>query len=301
MYFIITVDTEGDSLWGKSNPIYVPTQNADYIQPFHELCKQYSFKPVYLTNYEMATNDKFCRFAKSIIKENSAEIGIHIHAWNNPPITPLNGMSSNNAYLIEYPETIMRQKIATTYNLIKQNIGVCPVSHRAGRWAMNDVYFDLLKEFNIKVDCSYTPGINWSKNMGVTMGGTDYTHMTSQPSVIRGILEVPMTISSIHHFRGAKLRNRFKNLVLGERAWIRPATTSIESMIQLINKVESLKNVDYVEFMIHSSELMPGGSPYFKTPESVNRMYKTMRTLFETLANRGYTGITLKDYNETTR
>ena len=51
--FIITVDTEGDNLWGYKEGDTITTNNALYIPRFQELCENYGFKPVYLTNYEM--------------------------------------------------------------------------------------------------------------------------------------------------------------------------------------------------------------------------------------------------------
>ncbi|WP_395754844.1 hypothetical protein [Edwardsiella ictaluri] len=50
--FIITIDTEGDNLW--QNHDRITTENARYLPRFQLLCEKYGFKPVYLTNYEMA-------------------------------------------------------------------------------------------------------------------------------------------------------------------------------------------------------------------------------------------------------
>lgn len=297
-YFIITVDTEGDGLWGQQNPQEVSTNNAKYIMRFQNLCEKYGFKPVYLTNYEMAKDNTFISLAIERLKRNTCEIGIHIHAWNNPPYHEIEGPYSNNSYLIEYPPKIMREKFAVTYNLIRENFGVNPVTHRAGRWAMNDAYFKILSEFNIKVDCSYTPGIDWSHNTGVTIGGSNYSHVAKTPHLIGDVLELPVTINTIHHFRGSSFKNRLKNVLKGEIAWIRPATTSLQSMIQLLNKCEQSHKADYIEFMIHSSELMPGGSPYFKDDVAIERLYKIMEDLFQRVSKRGYSGILIKDYYE---
>lgn len=48
--------------------------------------------------------------------------------------------------------------------LIREKFGFVPVSHRAGRWAMNREYFRLLHKYGYKIDCSYTPGINWRQS-----------------------------------------------------------------------------------------------------------------------------------------
>lgn len=54
--------------------------------------------------------------------------------------------------------------------------------------------------------------------------------------------------------------------------------------------------VDNVEFMIHSSELLAGGSPYCKTDEDIERYYRKMSEVFQYAKNKGYCGISLKDY-----
>ena len=45
---------------------------------------------------------------------------------------------------------------------------------------------------------------------------------------------------------------------------------------------------------IHSSELMPGGSPFFRTPKSIERLYRRLENLFS-LAAKEFRGITLAE------
>ena len=49
-------------------------------------------------------------------------------------------------------------------------------------------------------------------------------------------------------------------------------------------------------FMLHSSELMPGGSPYFPDEVSIEKEYNTLKSLFDYLSAMSYEGITLNDY-----
>lgn len=55
-------------------------------------------------------------------------------------------------------------------------------------------------------------------------------------------------------------------------------------------------DVDYLEFMLHSSELMPGGSPYFPDEDSINRLYQINDSVFSYAKAKGYSGITLHEY-----
>ena len=292
-YFIVTVDTEGDNSWGYHAGDKVKTENSLWVPKFQELCEKFELNPVYLTNYEMICDDRFVNYIKPKAESGLCEIGIHVHAWNNPPLYDLEHRFDGNPYLIEYPFEIMRQKFAFTYNLIKEKIGMAPVSHRAGRWAMNDDYFQLLEEFNIKVDCSFTPGISWRTSPGSTVdGGSDYSHETNKVKVIGSIYEVPVTILRMHCGVG-KLKTRIKYLLKGRSVWLRPATTTLADMKKILDK--SVKG-GFVEFMLHSSELMPAGSPYFKDDASVLKSFEEMEQLFIYARKKGYIGITLKKY-----
>lgn len=48
--------------------------------------------------------------------------------------------------------------------------------------------------------------------------------------------------------------------------------------------------------MIHSSELMPGGSPYFKTTQAVEELFLTIEKVFSLVKSKGYVGSTLYEY-----
>ena len=146
--FIITVDTEGDNLWNWRAGDSVSTENSRYIPRFQELCDKYGFKPVYLTNYEMACCDRFMDRAVEWQNNGACEIGVHLHAWNNPPSYPLRKTYEGQDYLIEYPEEIMRAKFDAVYSLIKSKTGNTPslVSPRAGRWPVKGHNFKPMKD-----------------------------------------------------------------------------------------------------------------------------------------------------------
>lgn len=297
--FIITVDTEGDSLWKykKGNPIM--TENAKFIPRFQELCNHYNFKPVWLTNYEMIMSDEFVRYIIEPLRNGLCEVGIHVHAWNNPPIYSLNGKSDGNPYLIEFPDDIMREKFKITYELIEERLGIKVKSHRSGRWAMDNRYFRLLEEFGVTCDCSYTPGVSWTNVKGETVsGGSDYRNVPKCAHMVGKVLEIPATVRFYrHYFSYGSIKHLLRAITKGGNIWLRPALSSLRDMKKLIDDVDVEVGCDYLEFMIHSSELMPGGSPYFKDEEAINQMYDTINQLFAYAHELGYVGETLEGYS----
>lgn len=158
--FIITIDTEGDNLWQNHDRIM--TENSRFLPRFQQLCEKYAFKPTWLTNYEMAVDPAYVEFARDVIARDSGEIGMHLHAWNSPPLYDLTGDDwRHKPYLIEYPQDNIREKVIYMTRLLEDSLQVKMRSHRAGRWAFNAFYARLLIEQGYQVDCSVTPRVNW--------------------------------------------------------------------------------------------------------------------------------------------
>lgn len=308
--FIITIDTEGDNLWEYKLGDKVETRNAGFLPRFQDLCNEYQFKPVYLTNYEMINSDTFVEFASREAEQGHCEIGMHLHAWNTPPDYLLTNKQNNAGlpYLIEYPKDIMEEKIATMTDLITKRTGQRPISHRAGRWVMNQDYYDILIHYGYKVDCSVTPNINWKTSKGYTVHstGSDYRKYQSKPIWIqesdgkRRILEVPVTTYKKvmpQWFEGEGIKSLLKtgySLVYPKVIWLRPVLNNLTDLLQVIALNEE-SDSDYLMFMLHSSELMPGGSPTFRNEIEIEALYDEISEIFKQISLR-YVGVDLKCY-----
>ncbi|MDC8772076.1 polysaccharide deacetylase family protein [Roseateles albus] len=309
--FIITIDTEGDNLWGK--PALAGVENARYLPRFQALCDEFEFKPTYLTNYEMARSAEFVALGREAIARGGAEIGCHIHAWDSPPehiITKADHL--HHPFLIEYPDKVIAEKLAFQTRLLEDTFGVKMLSHRAGRWAFDERYALALLNEGYLVDCSVTPGVSWRAIKGNPdgSGGTDYTNFPeeayfidtldiSKPGSSR-LLEVPMTtrqswckkkIPWVYKLRG------FRSVVgrrYPEVSWLRPQRGNREQMLALVEAEAS--RAGHLEFMIHSSEFMPGGSPYFINQVEVDQMMADVRQVFE-LVSQTHRGFTLSEFS----
>lgn len=312
--FLITIDTEGDNLWQKNSNL--TTENARYLPRFQALCEKYGFKPVYLTNYEMAIDPIYIEFARDAIARNTAEIGMHLHAWNSPPLTALTDDDwRHKPYLIEYSDDVMKQKISFMTQLLEDTFQTKMISHRAGRWAFDERYAALLIEHGYQVDCSVTPKVDWRGAKGAPdgKGGTDYrafpTHAyfmdiqnINQPGN-SSLLQVPMSIQYKHSALLNTLKAGYDKLRGKTRSpsvhWLRPMGGNLATMQQVIEKTLA-DGSDYVEYMLHSSEYMPGGSPTFKTDEDIELLYQDLEQLFIWLQPK-VTGMTLAEYNNIKR
>lgn len=300
--FIITIDTEAENQWEKDGAII--TENARYLPRFQELCEKYNFIPVWLTNYEMAMDDYFVSYMKPKAQEGKCEIGMHLHAWSTPPEYEITKATDQKPYLIEYPDDVMEAKIKTMTELLEERFGIKPVSHRSGRWAMNAKYYELLNKFGYTVDCSVTPGLSWVTFPGLSgLPGSDYSKECRTANVKeQGILEVPLSVRKMHMFIPDSIKSarnilgETKRLVMGRQQWLRiDNTVSATGAKKLARKIAKT-DADYMMFMIHSSELMPGGNPTFRNENDIEWLYRELDELFGIISSLGYRGLSLKDY-----
>jgi hypothetical protein len=312
--FLITIDTEGDNLWAR--PKQVTTANARFLPRFQQLCESHGLKPTYLTDYDMARSEEFVEFGRDAAARGTAEIGMHLHAWNTPPLRPLtDDDDAHHPYLIEYPESVLREKIAFMTDLLAERFGDSPRSHRAGRWAFNGVYAKALLDHGYEIDCSVTPHVSWAGHRGdpAGTGGSDYRTFPAQAYFVdtddisrpgdSQLLEVPMSIMPCRIGIVNRMRERLSERSLARRGlnrffppqtWFRPKTDNLDQMLAVMEWV-GREQLDFVEFMLHSSELMPGGSPSFPGEADIERLYDNLEALFEA-ASASFVGATLSEY-----
>lgn len=305
--FIITIDTEGDNLWNWKIGDEITTENTKFLPRFQNLCNEFGFKPVWLTNYEMVMDDQFVKFAKTEQEKGNCEVGVHLHAWNNPPYYDLPKDNNAAPYLIEYPIDIMHQKFDTVYKLLCDKFENKPVTHRAGRWTMNQTYFDILAEYGIQYDCSVTSGIDWSVCTGQTRGskGSNCKNNSKLPYLVSTspnnatVMELPVNVKIIHEFKKSNIHSvrnfvgETLRFVKGRHCWLRPNGKNLEEMITFSDEIYN-SEAPYAMFMLHSSELMPGGNPTFKNENDIDKLYSDIKEFFLHIEKRFY-GITINN------
>lgn len=276
------------------------------------MCERYRFKPTYLTDFEMVMCPVYREFARDALRRQTAEVGMHLHAWNSPPLAPLTPDDFRNLpYLIEYPEDVMRDKVRFLTRLLEEHFGSIPVSHRAGRWAFNESYARILVDAGYKVDCSVAPNMSYRSYLGDPNGngGTDYTGFPSDPYFVNlnnirlhgesPLLELPVTVmnfqpSALMSISKNSLPGRIVNRLYPAQAWLRPNGNNLGTMLRIVHRAAH-EELPCIEFMLHSSELMPGGSPTFPLERDIEKLYDHLEELFATIG-RAFVGATLSEY-----
>jgi hypothetical protein len=211
----------------------------------------------------------------------------------------------------------MRAKVRTMTGLLEETFGVKMVSHRAGRWGFNATYARILVDEGYRVDCSVTPHKSWAIFKGDPRGpgGPDYTAFADRAYYLdlddireegdSALLEVPFTvlrvwkrIGKVLHrsaARGPRLFRALANRLYPPTVQLRPRKGNLKQMCALVRRARAEQR-SYVEFMLHSSEFMPGGSPTFRTERDIENLYDDLHELFGTARLAGFQGATLAQY-----
>ncbi len=310
----VTLDAEGDNGWDR--PHKITTENAKGVARFQSFCEEYGIKPIYLATYEMSMDSAFVEAVKKKNFEGSCEVGMHMHGWTTPPFKFLtNDDYKYLPYIVEFPRDVIEEK---TKNLINQLTNVFEtniVSHRSGRWVVNDAYLEILLKNKIKVDCSVTPLIDWQTNSVDYEGNRvgDYSDCPSVPYEINlhhgKIMEIPMTtmknkvydnllvngiMKAMPFMKGTKVYNA---LNARKVVMLRPDVRKRSQIFNLISKLQNDNNVRHVEFMVHTSEIYKGTSPHCHTDEDLNAQYTLMGEIFTKL-NEFCVSRTFRDTDE---
>lgn len=294
--FIITIDTEGDDLWTKKitreglKPITV--RNADNLERFQLLCEKYGFIPTWLVNYEMSQSEVFRNLALDAIKRGTAEVGMHMHAWNCPPIVSLKyNPHGNHPYLGEYARKVQWEKMKYLTYTLQDTFQTSIRSFRNGRWYLDKDILIWLKKLGFIADCTVTPGVSWATNIGNTVYGIDYSKCRFHGCyrLSEKIYEVPPTILNKLSFEKGKMNMK--------KIWLRPNGENLDEMLEIVKRIRNNPKIDYLEFMLHSSELSPNLNPTFRSQKSIENLYENLDVLFKQVSYH-FDGIGLGRYVE---
>lgn len=323
MRLIVTVDTEADNQWTLGSSLRV--ENARFWPRFQALCEEVGIQPVYLVTTEVVRDADALELLRVWGAAGRAEVGAHLHPWSTPPFVDAPGLRENDpahAFPCELPLDLLCQKVANLTGEIRRGVGGRPLSFRAGRFGIDAEVAGVLSEAGYRVDSSVTPGISWNAVHGgsVQSRGPDFVdapchpyHPSRQDICREGespLWEIPLTIVPMHPLlrRWDWLRRwigrryaAFAGRAVGQLVpalvpqWLRPSPRSEERYLVRVWEAARSAGAAYAVLMVHSSELMPGGSPYWRTESDVNRLYGQLQALFFHLREGGGQACTLTE------
>jgi hypothetical protein len=309
---IVTVDTEADDLW--SRPTEYRCANVEALARFQRLCEERGVRPTYLVSHEIMADPRAVATMQGLAGDGRCEIGTHLHPFSTPPersITRDDRYEQPFAY--EYPAPLLREKLRALTSAITTAFGRRPRTIRWGRWGLAGWMVPLMEEEGYLVDTTVTPGIAWWAISGTRWWkATSYASAPLSPYFLdrddicaagdSAVLEIPATVVYARPWH-RRVYTALSALRLGRVAraagmtprWLRPFPSTSASFLLAVAGAALSAGAPAVNVMLHSSELMPGGSPYARTAGDVDLTLAALDGLFAGLVGGGVASVGLED------
>lgn len=298
--FILTVDTEEEWDWG--GPFPEPpcsTRNIDELPKFQELCQSIGVCPTYFIDYAVVEVAQHRDTIKHFFDRNECDIGAHLHPWCTPPITEKTSPHTSHAVNIDL--NLFRAKMENLTDLLSDAFGTHPYSFRSGRWGINGAMLKVLAELGYGVDSSVRP-------YHEEPGSFDYNSAQTRPYFPsfsnalltdhnqRSLLEIP-TSSGFNHanfeslnrlqqklskepIRKLRLIGILWKLGLMRKITLTPEDSNANDLKRCIDMC--VKRGDgVINIFLHSSNFLPGSTPYVRSGSDLDRMFNSIATCAE--------------------
>jgi hypothetical protein len=306
---LVGIDTEADDQWTLEGRRRLEVRNAERLPSLQALFDGFGIRPAYLVTHEMATTPSSASILRDLARTGRCEIGTHLHPWSSPPfrLEDLDG----HTYPHNLPSDLLERQISELTHVIESGIGVRPTTYRAGRNGFDGRSLQVLERLGYTVDTSVDPLFNETRKGGRVFAGAPVSPYFPDPQDVRRagpsrVLEVPISSAtdpalpkSLEALYTAMPPLPYRGMLkrLGLRAvWLRPSYSPLEAMKAFASRLAA-RGVPCLNVIFHSSELLPGGSPYNRDEASVTRFLDDLRRLLEHATGRlGATGRTFAEF-----
>jgi len=303
--FLLGIDTEADNQWEAAARERLTVRNVFELPRLQALADRYGVRPTYLVTYEVALNEECRALLRELAAAGRAEIGAHHHPWTTPPL------ADGHLYPLNLTPAQFEAQLEELTGAVKEITGESPVSYRAGRNGFAGWQVPALEARGYLVDSSVDPFFNERTKGGPSFAGAPLAPYFVSPEDPRRagdsrLLEIPISsalnrrwpawlaaayadVTPAYSFRRALRLARIARPV-----WLRPSYSRTDDMLALAETLVRRKN-PCANGIFHSSELLPGGSPYNRTSSDVSRFYDSLERLFECAARAGMEGRTFRE------
>lgn len=290
----ISLDVEEDGLGCGRYPRVAPgVANVAALERLEFVARDFQLPLTLLATYPVIM-DRAC--ADRLVQWHEcrgAEIGAHLHPWNTPPFSA--GPSEQDGC----PTPLDAEKMDVLRAAIAERTGMEPISFRMGRFAVHEKLFDDLRRAGFRRDASLVPFHETSGALAAYTASPDPYRLRPATGSSAELWEIPLTNLPVWPRAG---RWMAATAAAARRPWqiglqrafqrcgvvgLHPAWFSLPAMCWAA-RLQVARGGRLLHLFLHSSELSPGGTPAFRTEDSVQRLVNRLAAFLNWL-RREYT------------
>jgi hypothetical protein len=289
----VVIHTEEEFDWSQPHDRQATTvEHMRHIGRAQSLFDEFGIVPNYVVDFPIASQADAVAPLKAFADAGRALIGAHLHPWVSPPHDePVNAF---NSYPGNLPAALEEAKLRTLTEQIERAFGKRPRTYLAGRYGFGPNTARILEDLGYEVDISPAVPIDFSAD-----GGPDYSGFSSHPywfGRCRRLLGLPGSGGYVGAWRAggtplyrrltapamrrAKVAGAVARLRLLERIRLSPEDYDEAEMRRLTSTLLA-DGVRVFVFSFHSPSVMPGGTPYVRSPDDLERFLSKCRRYFE--------------------
>ncbi len=280
---IVGIDLEAEFDWqGPRTRTDNGVKNVREQVLVHRIFEKYAIRPIYLTDYAVATDAEGYLPLRELVSSDKCEVGAHLQPWENPPFAEM--ISDHTSYNQNLPAWLQKEKLHRLTEALQSNIGIQPVTYRAGRYGVGEEIAWILRSLGYRIDMSVVPNLDLRAQSGPDFRGVINAPYWFGPE--RDLLEIPLTVgfcgllsspslprraaSGIYNFLPqlgplfAHSPGLLARLGLLERITLTPEGISLRELKRLSRRLLS-RGHRVFSLNYHSSSLLPGYTPYVRS------------------------------------
>ncbi len=299
MRLVISLDVEEEGLFcGRYASGPATAANVAGLSRLEFIPREFGYPLTLLVSYQAVRDPAAAMVLRTWREVWGAEIGAHLHHWNTPPVASGTGPTSPLAARV--PLEGLRAKLETLLETIEGQIGCRPRSFRMGRFDWRADLLALLPALGCTTDSSMLPLAHYP-------GQQEHFLTPPDPFLVRlagsagagvSLVEVPLTMVEVVPGLAVawqRLADRCRpalrqRLLASFRRWgaagVHPTWFPLASMRWAV-RWHRRRGGRVLTMFLHSSELHPGATPFFRTEAEVNALVRKIRAFLTWLGRTG--------------
>lgn len=298
---ICSVDTEEDNWEPQRGGLTV--NNIGQLPRLSDVMGDLNAPVTYFVTHAVAADGVSCALLRNLVDQGNGEIGAHLHPWNTPPLTE--SISPPNLMLNNLPASLQLSKLRRLTDRLEDVFGHAPASFRAGRSGLGSSTIEAIRRCGYTIDSSVMPFYDLRPVHGPNfVGAPNRAYCIGEngnplePHDAGPILEIPVSSAysrvpferwdAIHRRLGSglwrmlRLRGVAARAGLFSKIALRPELESVTDMLRLSRKLIE-HGSSHLQVMWHSPSLLPGTSPFVRTPTDRDHLLARIRGIIEGL------------------